>query len=330
MKKRIAIIGAGISGLTLANRLNHSFDVVVFEKSRGVGGRMATRNAEPFKFDHGTQFFTVRDKNFSTFISPFINSGIVSEWKGKVITLEAEKKQSTRLWFEPHYVACPGMNSLCKKLAEGITLRLNCEIGPLIKGNNGTWQLTDINNQKMGEFDLVISTAPPIQTCKLFHDFLPKQTPLFSSKFLSCFTLMFGFHKPWDNTWIAAKVKNSPIEWIAVNSSKPGRDNTKTTLVVHSSNVWAEEHVNDELSNTETVLRNEVNKVLNIELDYPDYFSLHRWRYALVNKPKDMITREVPYYDKSLNLACVGDWVSQSRIEDVWIQANQLAESILS
>ena len=330
MKKRIAIIGAGMSGLTLANRLKDVFDVVIFEKSRGVGGRMATGTADAFKFDHGTQFFTVRDKHFSHFISDYINSGIVSEWKGKVITLEADKKTSTRLWFEPHYVACPGMNSLCKKMAEGISIRINCEVAPLAKRNNNVWQLTDISNQELGEFDIVISTAPPIQTSKLFNDFLPLSAPLRNAKFLACFTMMFGFHKTWDKSWIAAKVKNSPIEWIAVNSSKPGRDSTKTTLVVNSSNIWAEEHVNDDLTNTEKFLRNELNRVLDVELEYPDYFSLHRWRYALVSKPQDKMTRDLPYYDESLNLASVGDWGSQSRIEDVWIQANQLADTILA
>jgi predicted NAD/FAD-dependent oxidoreductase len=68
MKKRIAIIGAGMSGLTLANRLSKIAEVVLFEKSRGVGGRMSTRQADPFTFDHGAQFFTVRDKRFSVFI----------------------------------------------------------------------------------------------------------------------------------------------------------------------------------------------------------------------------------------------------------------------
>jgi hypothetical protein len=64
MKQRIAIIGAGISGLTLAQSLKEYADVVVFDKARGVGGRMNTRYADPFYFDHGTQFFTARSKSF--------------------------------------------------------------------------------------------------------------------------------------------------------------------------------------------------------------------------------------------------------------------------
>ena len=54
MKKKIAIIGAGISGLTLAQKLKEYADVVIYEKSRGVGERMSTHYAEPFYFDHGT------------------------------------------------------------------------------------------------------------------------------------------------------------------------------------------------------------------------------------------------------------------------------------
>ena len=58
--KKIAIIGAGISGLTLAHQLKAHADIVVFEKARGVGGRMSTRYGDQFEFDHAAQFFTAR------------------------------------------------------------------------------------------------------------------------------------------------------------------------------------------------------------------------------------------------------------------------------
>ena len=61
--KNIAIIGAGLSGLIAARELAKNNDVTIFEKARGVGGRMATRRAnnlkfDGFNFDHGTQYFT--------------------------------------------------------------------------------------------------------------------------------------------------------------------------------------------------------------------------------------------------------------------------------
>lgn len=328
MKKRIAIIGAGIAGLTLAQRLGASADVTVFEKARGVGGRMSTRHQEPYSFDHGAQFFTARDKRFVDFLSPHLSSGLVQVWRGKVITLEAEKKITDRLWFEPHYVACPGMNSLCKKMAEGITIHLNCEIAPLTEKQSDGWHLFGKNQQALGVYDKVISTAPPEQTCRLFGHFLPASTSLRQHKLLACITMMFGFAEKWDQSWIAAKIHNSPLEWIAVNSSKPMRNASLTSLVVHSSNNWAEAHVDDDLTQTEFFLRGELNKVLGRDLATPDMFALHRWRYALLDKAHDDHTRDAPYYDPDLGLASVGDWGSRSRIEDVWLEAHHLGDII--
>jgi hypothetical protein len=330
MTKRIAIIGAGLSGLTLANRLQESFDVVVFEKARGVGGRMSTRYSDPFFFDHGTQFFTARTKLFQNFLKPHLDVGLVQEWKGKAITLEQNKKITDRLWFEPHYVASPSMNSLCKSMAEGLSIILNCEIAPLAQKESKGWEIISKDGASHGFFDLVISTAPPIQTARLFQTYLPPDTPLLQAKFLACYTMMFGFNRPWDQPWIAAKILDNPLEWVAVNSTKPGRRKDVTTLVIHSSNSWAEDHCDDALKAAEDFLRSQLQDLIPLNIDNPDYFSLHRWRYALNDKAHDDASRTPPYYDPNLQLASVSDWGSRSRIEDVWLEANRLADTVIT
>ena len=78
---KIAIIGAGLSGLILARELSAYADVDVFEKARGVGGRMATRYADPYQFDHGAQYFTAKTAEFQSFLEPFIQNGIVAPWR---------------------------------------------------------------------------------------------------------------------------------------------------------------------------------------------------------------------------------------------------------
>jgi hypothetical protein len=63
--RRIAVVGAGIAGIACARTLAQAgHQVTVFEKSRGAGGRMSTRDTEFGSFDHGTQYFTVRDARF--------------------------------------------------------------------------------------------------------------------------------------------------------------------------------------------------------------------------------------------------------------------------
>lgn len=324
MKPRIAIIGAGISGLTLAHHLREHASVQLFEKARGVGGRMSTRYADPFYFDHGTQFFTARSKAFQQFIAPMIASGLIEQWKGKVITVQEDRSITDRLWFEPHYVATPNMNSLCKHLATAHSITLGREVAPLATKAADGWYLSDKDGASLGVFDWVISTAPPAQTARLFADVIATPDALQNVGLQGCYTLMIGFNRPWDKPWMAAKVHASPIEWIAVNSTKPGRNRDVTCLVVHSSNAWAEAHIDDAMEEAEPFLRREFEAISGIDTAQADYFACHRWRYALVEKPGAL----APYCDAAQGLASVGDWCSASRIEDAWTNATALANEL--
>ena len=79
----IAIIGAGLSGLTCANILSQQHQVTVFEKARGVSGRLSTRRSEDLRFDHGAQFIRARSDVFKTFIDELINQHIISSWDAR-------------------------------------------------------------------------------------------------------------------------------------------------------------------------------------------------------------------------------------------------------
>ena len=95
VKKRIAIIGAGIAGLACARELvQHGHDVSVFEKSRGPGGRMPTRwlNREaepPVGFDHGTQYFQATAPAFADLLAQAEPAGAVAQWGALLVGLFA-------------------------------------------------------------------------------------------------------------------------------------------------------------------------------------------------------------------------------------------------
>ena len=82
---KIAIIGAGLSGLTAAHQLKHVAQVKLFDKSRGVGGRMSTRYAGDYEFDHGAQYFTARDPRFQDAVEAAIEQGVVAPWDGRAV-----------------------------------------------------------------------------------------------------------------------------------------------------------------------------------------------------------------------------------------------------
>ena len=183
--KTIAIIGAGLSGLTLAAKLKQSLpgvDIQLFEKARGPGGRMSTRRAAQngieFSFDHGAQFFTARSGAFREFLSPYINEGIVAPWQ-----IDIEK--------ENVFVGAPAMNAICKSLASGLNVRTGAQVQDLTRGPQG-WIL-DIDSAQAGPFDLVVSSAPAPQTSILFEDYFAYQNALAAIQYQPCFALMLCF-----------------------------------------------------------------------------------------------------------------------------------------
>ena len=163
---RIAIIGAGLAGVTAGRELSTDFEVQVFEKSRGPGGRMASRRVEPYSFNHCAQFFTARSKEFAALVKSAQDCGVVTEWTPRLITLDPNAEPFKRSWFEPHYVGAPGMNSLAKFLATDLRVSRQCQIDEVARVDE-SWFLIDNSGAEYGPFDWVISSAPVSQTQSL-------------------------------------------------------------------------------------------------------------------------------------------------------------------
>lgn len=312
---KIAIIGAGIAGLSLANLLNRQrpdIDLVLFEKSRGVGGRMATRYTETHSFDHGAQFFTVRTRSFRDFLARHMETGLITAWNANITKITPNEKPGTHTWLEPHYVAQPRMTSLCKNLAIGLDVRLGCSVDTIHQTELG-WRLT-LNDGQCERFDWVISTAPAEQTTAL----LPMD---FSDvTFDPAFTLMLALENAPD--FDGAIVHSDEIEWIAVSSSKPGRD-TKPSLVAHSSGQYAMRRFDDDRDDIGVELTNRLFELTGIKSQNRQ---LHRWKYAKVTTP----WHSPIFFDPENTLAACGDWMIGGRIEDAFTSAEILARKLLA
>ena len=84
--RKVAVVGAGIAGIACARTLMQAgLDVTVFEKSTGASGRMSTRSSEFGGFDHGTQYFTVRDARFEKALATA--SGLVRPWSANTVRI---------------------------------------------------------------------------------------------------------------------------------------------------------------------------------------------------------------------------------------------------
>src|SRR4051812_46516032 len=86
---QIAIVGAGIAGLSCAQRLqSQGHHVTVYEKGGAVGGRMATRQNELGGFDHGAQYFTAAGAAFKKELAAWRKAGLAAPWDARLVTLD--------------------------------------------------------------------------------------------------------------------------------------------------------------------------------------------------------------------------------------------------
>lgn len=322
--KRVAIVGAGLSGLVLARRLAGSADVQIFEKSRGPGGRAATRRIGDYSFDHGTQFFTARSAPFETFLEPLLANGVVADWPAQFAEIDNGRIRNQRDWGEghTHYVATPGMKNLGNVLAIGTNTAFNIEIRGIEKRSE-SWHVLDQSGCEYGPFDWLVLTAPAAQTGLLAEQHADLSARCQNTEMLGCFALMLGFEEPLDLPWDAAVVRNADISWMAVNSSKPQRGE-RFTMVVHSTNRWANQHINEDQESVLAHMLATASRQCGADLGVADVKKVHRWRYA--NLP----TQSGPEYflDSEAGLAACGDWFIRGRVEAAFTSADGLADEL--
>ena len=151
---RVVVVGAGIAGLMAAQSLvKNGHDVVVVDKGRSPGGRLATRRIDDATLDHGAQFFTVRDPLFKSHVEKWIASGVVTEWcRG----FDSATQNNDGF---PRYRGVRGMTDIAKHLANGLDVRCNTLAFSIARGTTSKWQLK-IDDGSVLDADAIIVTCP--------------------------------------------------------------------------------------------------------------------------------------------------------------------------
>ena len=321
----IAIIGSGLAGLTAATKLKDFANVTVFEKSLGVSGRLSTRNADPYFFDHGAQYFKIKSDEFKEFVSPIIQEGFIKKWDARFVEIKNRKIIRERDWDEKniHYVGVPGMNSIGKYLAHGLNIKFDMHVQSIHKDKD-KWYLKDQEGSEHGYYDWIIITAPAPQTL----NFIDKNSTFYkmieSIKMSACYSLMLGFDKPLPLSFDAAHIYGDDLSWISVNSSKPGRNN-KFCLLINSTNEWANQNINNDREEIKDYLIKQSTKVLGHDLNTASHKVIHGWRYANT----DFQQGEKYLIDKNKNIAICGDWLIQGRVEAAYTSGSEMTKKLL-
>jgi renalase len=230
MNKTIAVVGAGISGLLLARDLQaRGADVVVLEKSRGVGGRLATKRVGPAVFDQGAQFFTVRDERFRTVVNEWRGAGIATTWPGR----ETER-----------VIGVAGMTALPKALAASLPFQREHRVTRAMRHASGCWEL-EIENHGMLRAERLVLTAPVPQSLALLEPGLLAPAVHEALSLLTyhpCLALLLALDGPSAVPPEGFAPSAGAIRWVADNSLKGVSPGPAGALTLHTTPAFAAQH----------------------------------------------------------------------------------------
>ena len=319
---RIAVIGAGMAGLSCAFELTRAdARVTVFERSRGLGGRLATRRSGAFAFDHGAQFVTARSRSFAGFADVAERAGVLEAWKPRVRADDRVFDAPIDDWL----VGTPGMSSLVRPLTRNVDLQTGVSVHELVQGQRG-WELQTDSGRQNQVFDAVVVAVPAPQAISLLGHHGRGFRQLADVKMAPCWSAMMIFDTPIDAGGEAIRWTRGPLTWAACDSSKPGREAQPQSWVVHAASQWSREHLEADARDMARLLLREFAQAIGRELPPPSHLEAHRWRHALVEQPLGLPC----LVDEEIAAGACGDWCIAPRVEAAFESGRTLAQSILS
>lgn len=127
---RVAVIGAGLSGVACAQALRErGISVEMFERGRAPGGRMASPTLHGRRVDMGAAYFTVKDPGFSAIADGWVSRGLARPWTDTFDVISANGHDDT---VGPvRFAATGGLRSLVRDLVPGDVVRLESTVDSL-------------------------------------------------------------------------------------------------------------------------------------------------------------------------------------------------------
>lgn len=333
----IAVIGAGMSGLVCAQQLTQAgYSVRVIDKSRGVGGRVATRRLFETKADHGACYLKPKGEVLQRLVNLLVEKDELEVWTNTVHQLEANSSSITsNIPSSLPYVAPSGMNAIAKFLTQGLEIVHNQRVNSISINSQNQWCLNSESKEEFTASSVVIAIPAPQAVILLEpsaellnHNFLEKLSHV---EFYPALTVIAGYADslPQLPEWKAITFKDDSIlGWIGLDSSKR-KNPPQPHFVIHSSADFAQRYFESaDLQQVGQQILQNAASTLNLQwLNNPQWMQVHRWRYAF---PKTPIKQSYLAAETPLPLVCCGDWCGGNLIESAMLSGIAAAEYINS
>ncbi|MEM9223452.1 MAG: FAD-dependent oxidoreductase [Pseudomonadota bacterium] len=313
---KFAIIGAGMAGAGVARTLSDAgHRVTVFDKSRGAGGRMATRRVDlggkELTFDHGAQWTSAHDKAYGAFLERSVNAGHGAPWPASG-TPDA-------------VVGMPAMNVLVRGALGSIPARYGFTLNAMERRAGG-WHLTAKEGAFDELFDAVVLAVPAPQLVPLVEDHNSSFADFAGrARYEPCWAAMLAFEDDWSSALTKIPhdaLASHDIAWVAHDGGKPGR--IGATLLAHMSGVWSTQNLEREREDIAAELAATIAQ--NLSLPPPLWVRAHRWRYSRVVE----VARPDKAFCVDAMIGVAGDWTAGVDVEAAYLSGLRCADGILS
>lgn len=328
----VAVIGAGMAGLVCAQQLHLAgYKVVVVEKSRGLGGRVATRRLYDTCADHGACYLKPKGELLGRFVQLLCDGGILQLWSN---TYKYAQNQLNKVT-DPVYVAPDGISAIAKFLAAGLDIRRSQRLTALnLDFVNWTLHINSDDITKSLELTAkaVVMAIPAPQALSILQQEANTVPAVFLEQlsrveFDPCLSVIAGYptqlHPPPD--WKAITfVDDSVLRWIGLDSSK--RTTAQSSVfVLHSSADFARRHLEaKDFQPMGHQMLAYASECLQLPLKHPEWMQVHRWRYAFPSRCLDSALSA----QTELPLVCCGDWCGGDQIESAMHSGIAAAEEL--
>ena len=301
-KPKIIILGAGISGIACALSLHENFDVQIFEKSKGVGGRLCAKNTREGLFHYGAQYCTAQSSAFQNFLI----ENDAEYFSGSSFDLKTNSCIHTQNFF----VGVNGMHSLLKNYNKILNMHFNHRVIRVDEKK----KLVHFESGDTESYDLIISSLPLPQAQEIFETEIAHD-----ATFDPCISMGMIFDGQTNNEHNAYKNINQDISWLS--SSKFYNAQNNETWVLQFSPQTSLEMFDYSNKSLEARCDDAVKDI--IEGKYTIiHCGIFKWKFALCKKSN----LEKKFISISDDAFAIGDWNISPRIESAYISGKELGK----
>ena len=314
----VLVIGAGMAGLIAAAELQRAgHRVLVLDKGRGVGGRLASRRIDGATFDHGAQFITARDPRFAALLEQCRQTGAAEEWcLGFAGGADGHARWRGK----------PAMSAVAKHLALGLDLHLEMPVAALRRADD-CWRAKTTTGRTFTA-GAVVLTPPVPQSLAMLNAggivFAPEmRTRLAAIEYARCLAVMAVLDGPSRIPPPGGLAPaDGPIAWIADNQLKGIA--AEPAVTIHATHAFSLEHWERDRQESGRALLAAAAPWLGAGIRT---FQVHGWRYS---KPMRVAEESCVIVSQSPPLVIAGDAFAGPRVEGAALSGWAAAEAILA